>query len=261
MTQKNDRSVIDSLAYLYKFLTDKYSEELKGCSKNGKKKNKNKDSENEIAKEPQNASTNVEITTKIIHDLNENKNPPPRVETKVYNTKTKKLQKKKNKKQSIFNPPLDYNPIPFNFLSTKYKSTKTQVNFQSNPDIQNQDSNNNLKENFELISYITNNKIKSDAFSLWSRKYLYSVLRKKSVSFNQIYSERNQIILNQLRQEQVFQKNYQNDYSYPYSLSYSKSQENKETKKLTLNNGNNFLDDDKRDIYVDIVLSEDSLKC
>lgn len=259
---QEDRSIFDSLAKLYQFLNEKYSEEISKSSKNKKKKSNINNIKS--TDQQQQKSSDAQVTAKIIHDFNERKTKSAEIEIKEYNLKTKKLQTKKKKKNS--NPPIDYDPIPFNFLSTKYKNEKTQVD-EDNEQIYLKEEHNYSKklcENYELVYYLTNSRIKSDIFAIWTKKFYYSVMQKKSNKSNGTSSNKND----------QNQKNCTNSEQpcFLFTSSESIGLSDQETKKITFQNLQAKVDKnnkkkcrsnedigsskDDRELCVDIVLSE-----
>lgn len=260
---RDNRSVFDSLDKLYRFLNAKYLEEI-SKSKNPKQKKNNYIFE-------QQKNDNANVTADIIYSLNRNKNAPSISEKKVYNLKTMKVQTKKKKKNS--HPPIDYDPIPFNFLSKRYKYEKTQVDSSNEENfcIEKQNHYDDLVENYELVNYLTNNKIKSKVFSIWTKKFYYSLINKKSNKPNGFYFETND---NNLDHAQSYNYTQCKNDQYPHFLfdsAESTSESNQDFKKISNYKSNiepknqkkkidsnvvSFPPKDDRDVYVDIVLSE-----
>lgn len=272
MMFKEDRSVFDSLAKLYQFLNDKYQEELKKSSKNKKAK---KYQDNIMSSEKQKKSNNAQVSVEDIHRLIEkNEKRQPKTKVKEFNINTMKLQTRKEKRNS--NPPIDYNPIPFNFLSTKYKNEKIQLDPIDEENFLKEEENysNALRENYELVKYLTNNRIKSDFFSIWTKNFYYSVFQKKSRKPNDFYFENSKNSPNKIK----YQNNYISDENkndeqpcFLFDSNESKSESEQEIKNISNYNLQAKVNDskkksnsdkalkqskDEKDLYVDIVLSE-----
>lgn len=260
---KEDRSVFDSLAKLYQFLNEKYKEELKKSSKNKKAK---KYQDNINYAEKQKKSNNAQVSVEDIHRLIEkNEKSQPKTKVKEFNINTMKLQTRKEKRN--LNPPIDYNPIPFNFLSTKYKNEKIQLDPINEESFLKEEQNYSsvLRENYELVNYLTNNRIKSDFFSIWTKNFYYSVFQKKSRKSNDFYFENSKNSPNKIK----YQNNYisnENDKQpcFLFDSNESKSESEQEIKNISNPNlqakviSDNALKQSKddKDLYVDIVLSE-----
>ncbi|OHS95655.1 hypothetical protein TRFO_38225 [Tritrichomonas foetus] len=129
-----------------------------------------------------NKSNNVTFSFNPTKFVTENPKKSSSKKTKNSGQSRKKTRAQKNdgNKQNL----VPYDPIPLNRLSKNAKKTQTQTNQQF--DFENEERNHEkfleysfyLRNNFELVSYLTNHKIKSNCFSLWTKNMYISAINR-----------------------------------------------------------------------------------
>ena len=148
------KTLMDTLAFLIKYLNENYPNTYNGTKKLNIAKQTKKNEQNQKNDKIQKGQTENEINK---------------------SREKKTIKKNKPDKTPIYKP-INYDPIPFNLLTNKASTKLTQTdNYCQNDDPSLIRYELRLRDSYELVHYLTENRIKMNVISTWIRQMYKNV--------------------------------------------------------------------------------------